>query len=106
MWSAVGTNLKMVEGDYGVPVVFSVKNVEFSGLDAIKLTVKNTVNGEAIFEKTVSNLTGNTFNIALTAAETALLPVGQYVFALDWYTNNVFMCNLVAVGQLSVLEKV
>lgn len=106
MWAAVGTNLKMAEGDYGVPIVFSIKNVEFSGFDSIRLTVKDTVNGTGIFTKTISDLSGNTFQIMLTSAESALIPVGEYVYALDWYINDVFLCNLVPVGLITVLDKV
>ena len=105
MWAALGTNLKMTEDDYGVPIYFSVKNAKFSTLDSIKLTVKDTINGTEKFSKTISNLSGNIFQLYLTAAESALLPIGQYIYSLDWYCNEVFLCNLVAASSLIVTEK-
>lgn len=105
MWAAIGTNLKMTEGDFGVPVVFSVNGVDFTGSDSIKLTVKDAVNGTEKFNKVITGVSGNTFQMMLSQAESGQLTVGQYVYSLDWYINNVFNCNLVSASSFTVIDK-
>ena len=106
MWGADGINLSMCEGDYGISLPFSFSGVTFANNDAVKLTVKAASGSTAtVLDKTVSNLT-NGFALELTEAESALMPVGNYVYSLDWYRDGVFLCNLVARGLWKVVDKV
>ena len=47
----------------------------------------------------------NTVELSLTEAQSALLPVGDYVYALDWYRDEVFMCNIIPQGVFRVVKK-
>lgn len=104
MWSVNGNNLQMTEGDYGLTLPITISGTELSTADTIKLTIKRTRNGDTVFEKDMTP-TDNAVNFTITAAETALLSVGAYVYSLDWYQNGVFMCNLVPCATYKVVDK-
>ena len=105
MWYVNGYNLQMCEGDFGLELPVTFSDVTLDSADEIKLTIKKTVNGTALIEKTFSNITENTINLVLTDAESALLPVGSYVYALDWYQDGQFLCNAIPIAALKVVEK-
>lgn len=104
MWSAFGNNIKMAEGDYGIQLTYAVNGATFDNADELKFTFKTAINGQIILEKTVTP-DGNQIALELTEAESALLPVGTYVYSLDWYQNGQFLCNLVLAGILQVEDK-
>lgn len=104
MWAVIGNNLQMVEGDYGITLPITISGTELSSADNIKLTIKRTRNGDTVFEKDMAP-TDNAVNFTITAAETALLSVGAYVYSLDWYQNGVFMCNIVPCAAFKVVDK-
>ena len=104
MWGVIGNNLQMAEGDYGLTLPITISGTELTAADTIKLTIKRTRNGEAIIERDMIP-SENTVNFTITAAESAQLPVGVYVYALDWYRNGQFMCNIIPIGTLKVVDK-
>lgn len=104
MWSVNGNNLQMAEGDYGLTLPITISGTELSTADTIKLTIKRTRNGDTVIEKAMTP-TDNTVNFTITAAETALLPVGAYVYSLDWYQNGIFLCNLIPSAIFKVVDK-
>lgn len=104
MWVVNGNNLQMAEGDYGLTLPITISGTELSTADTIKLTIKRMRNGDTVIEKDMTP-TDNTVNFGITAAETALLPVGAYVYSLDWYQNGVFMCNIVLCATFKVVDK-
>lgn len=105
MWAVNGQDLKMCEGDFGLILPITISGATFSAQDEVKLTIKDAPNGEAILEKTFSNITDNTVELEITEAETALLPVGSYVYLLDWYQDGAFMCNIIPYASLKVGDK-
>ena len=105
MWNVSGINLQMVEGDYGVSLPISVSGATFTNVDSLKLTVKKAVNGDALVEKTFDSIVQNTVTLTLTAEESALLPVGSYVYSLDWYQDGNFLCNIIPTALFKVVEK-
>ena len=103
MWNVNGTMLNMTEGDWGVKLPVTVSGVTFSASDSVKIVIKN---GETtIIEKEYTNITQNTVNLELTEAESALLPVGSYVYRLDWYQDGAFMCNIIPISTFKVVDK-
>lgn len=104
-WTAQGNNLTMVEGDYGVGVPITIRGVTFDVSDMVRVTVKTSKNGTEIFHTDYSNVQDNTINFSLTAAQSALLPVGTYVYVLDWYRDLVFMYNVLPAATLKVVDK-
>lgn len=104
MWYVKGNSLQMAEGDYGLTLPITISGTELTAADTIKLTIKAAKDGEAIIARDMIP-TDNTVNFTVTAAETADLPVGVYVYALDWYRDGQFMCNIIPVGVLRVVDK-
>ena len=105
MWNVNGNNLQMCEGDFGMRLPITVTGPTFTASDEMKLTVKTALNGDTILEKTFSNIAQNTINLILTASESALLAVGTYVYALDWYQNGQFLCNIIPAALFKVVDK-
>lgn len=105
MWNVSGYNLTMAEGDWGLILPVTIEGTTFSAQDEVKLTFKDSVNGVTLFEKTFTDISDNTVNLELTEEESAALPVGSYVYRLDWYQNGAFMCNIIPVSALRVVDK-
>lgn len=103
MWNVNGNALNMTEGDWGVKLPVTVTGVTFANNDSVKIVIKS---GETtIIEKEYTNITQNTVNLELTEAESALLPVGIYVYRLDWYQDGSFMCNIIPISTFKVVDK-
>lgn len=105
MWRVNRQELRMAEGDWGIQLPITISGTEFSANDEVKLTIKTTMNGTTVLEKTFSSIIDNTMNLELTEAETALLTIGTYVYSLDWYQDGAFMCNIIPVATLKVVDK-
>lgn len=105
MWNVINcTDLIMAEGDFGIDLPCEIDGAELSDSDSIKFTIKYRKNGEVKLEKEC-NITNNTFNLRLTKSESDRLPVGIYVYSLDWYKDNIFMCNIVLDAEFKVVDK-
>ena len=105
MWNANGNNLTMCEGDFGVRLPITITGPTFTAADEVMLTIKPSMNGDTILEKTFDNISQNTVNLELTEAESALLPVGGYVYSLDWYQSGQFLCNIIPNAAFKVVDK-
>ena len=105
MWKVSGTQMRMSEGDYGITLPVVVSGITLGAGDTLRYTFKNAVNQDVILVKDFDNITENTVNFVLTAAESALFGPGAYVYSLDWYQDGVFLCNLVEVGKFHVGDK-
>lgn len=105
MWKAQGHSLEMAEGDWGIQLPITVNGVTFAANDEIKFVLKSKRNGEAILEKTYRNITDNTINLEMTEAEAELLPVGAYVYSIDWYQDGAFLCNIIPLASFKVVDK-
>lgn len=104
-WNVTNLNLSMTEGDYGIALPVEIKGTTLGAQDSIKLTFKTSVNGDEILSKTFDGITDNTVNLELTAEESALFPVGGYVYSLDWYQSGNFMCNIITIAPFKVVDK-
>ena len=105
MWYTSGTNISMAEGDFGIDLPITVSGTTFVASDSLKLTIKDVLNGSVIIEKDFSNIQQNTITLTLSSSESALLPVGKYVYSLDWYQSGQFLCNIIPISILKVVEK-
>lgn len=104
-WSANGSSLQMCEGDYGVAIPMKVRGVTLDAVDSVRVTIKTEKNGATVLTKEYSSISDNTVNFQLTAAETDKLPVGDYIYVLDWYRSGTFMYNLLPAATLKVVDK-
>lgn len=105
MWYVSGNNLQMVEGDYGLALPVTISGTTFAASDEVLFTIKDAMNGTTILTKSYGNIQQNQVSLELTEAESALFPVGSYVYSLDWYQNGAFMCNIIPSATLKVVDK-
>lgn len=105
MWNVNGKNISMAEGDFGLALPSTINGIEFSSGDSVRFTFKDIVDGNTILVKEFSNISNNTVYLIFTEEESALFAVGKYVYALDWYHDGVFMCNIIPVGNFKVVNK-
>ena len=105
MWYISGQEIKMAEGDWGLTLPIVISGTTLTALDEIKLVIKTAMSGDTILEKTYTNITQNTVNFSLTESESELLPVGIYVYRLDWYQGGAFMCNIIPFSNYKVVDK-
>ena len=106
MWIVNGQEIKMTEGDYGIILPIKIKGATFGTDDHIQITIKAKKNdANVLFSKSFDIKNDNVVNIILTEEETSELPVGNYIYSLDWYKTNAFMCNLILAGNFIVLDK-
>ena len=104
MWTILaGQTIQMVDGDYGLELPIMINGVTLGGSDEIMLKIAR--GNDVLIEKTYGNISDNKVNPVLSEAETALLPVGNYCWGLDWYRDGVFMCNVVARNGFKVVDK-
>lgn len=107
MWDTKGLTASMAEGDYGIilPVEIEIEGVTLGAQDSIKIVFKTSNNGDLILEKNYDGIENDTVNLEFTEEESALFPVGSYVYSIDWYQSGNFMCNLVPSSPLKVVDK-
>ena len=105
MWAVSGTDLRMTEGDYGIELPVTISGTTLTASDSVKLTLKDTMNGTTKLEKVFTDISQNTFDLTLTAEESEGLPVGNYVYSLDWFQDGVFMCNIITAATFKVVDK-
>ena len=103
MWSANGQDIKMCEGDFGITLPITISGATFADEDTVKLTIKS--GEETSVAKEFSNISQNKIDLTLTEAESELLPVGSYVYTLDWYKNGAFLCNIIPRAAFMVVDK-
>lgn len=103
MWNVNGITLNMTEGDWGVKLPVTVTGVTFTANDSVRIKIQR--DETTIIEKEYTNITNNTFDLEFTEAESALLPVGSYLYSLDWYQDGAFMCNIIPSGMFLVGDK-
>ena len=105
MFIVNGHDIKMTEGDYGLQLPVTISGTTLATSDEVLFILKDKLNGEEILRKNYDNISQNTVNLEITEAESALLPVGNYVYSLDWYQDGAFMCNIIPCSAFKVVEK-
>lgn len=105
MWDASGLQIQMAEGDFGVALPVIISGAELGANDSLKFLFKTAKNGALILEKDFDGITDNTVQVEFTEAESALFPIGKYVYSLDWYQDGNFLCNIIPVASFTVVDK-
>ena len=105
MWNVSGTTLIMTEGDFGIQLPVKISGATLAAGDSVKLTFKAKQNGDELLVKDFDSITDNTVELELTEAESALFPVGSYVYSLDWYQDGNFMCCIIPSATMKVVDK-
>lgn len=105
MFNVIGNEIQMIEGDFGLQLPVTISGTTLTASDEILFTIKKKLNGDTVLSKTFTNIVDNTFNLEITETEKALLPVGDYVYSLDWFQDGAFMCNIIPCSAFKVGEK-
>lgn len=100
MWSVDENDITMCEGDYGIALPITVEGAELETGDYLKITVKDTMNGTEKLNKDFTD------ELTLESSDLTNLVVGKYVYSLDWYHNDTFMCNIIPKAKFTVVDKV
>ena len=106
MITAKGTEIEMIEGDYGIVLPIEIlAEQEISTSDKFSIKIYKGINTEPLIVKEYTNLKDNIIEFKLTIEESRKLVVGRYKYDLDWYQDNNFLQNIIASGRFSVKEK-
>lgn len=105
MLRGTGKKIIMTEGDYGLDLPIKVVGATFEINDKIKMIIKQHRNGTPLLEKEFENIQSNTVNFSLTQEESSRLKPCGYVYILDWYRDDEFLCNIVPDGTFQVEDK-
>lgn len=106
MLEAEDLKITMIEGDFGIvlPITISAEQ-ELTPSDKFSINIYKDLDGEALVSKEYSNLTDNTIEFKLTLEESLKLPVGNYIYDIDWYQDESFLANIVCRKKFIVLNK-
>ena len=104
-WKVAGKDLEMCEGDWGIALPITISGTTLTASDEVLFTLKNKLNGTTVLTKAFSNISQNTISLSLTESESDSLAVGTYVYSLDWYQSEMFVCNLVPTALFKVVDK-
>lgn len=105
MWVVSGTNLQITKGDYGLALPITLSGAELSASDQIEIRFKNNKTGKVFLKKNLTPV-DNIVELEFSEEETQKFAVGSYSYAMDWYQNGRFMCNVISSANLKVVSKV
>lgn len=105
MWYVNGSNLQMAEGDFGIGLPVTINGAEIGVGDSLKFTFKTKKNGTVLLEKIYRDVVNNTVELEFTEEQSSQFDVGTYVYSLDWYQNDSFMCNIILDSIFKVVDK-
>ncbi len=105
MLKGIGRKITMTEGDFGLDLPIKIIGASFDSSDKIKMIIKDKANGSILLEKDFENINENTINFSLTEEQSSMFKPLNYVYILDWYRDNEFLCNIVPDGVFSVEDK-
>ena len=103
-WTVSGDKLQMAEGDWGVELPIIISGMEFASGDSVAMVFKTAKNGDELLTKTFTDITENTITLEFTEEETALFPVGSYVYRMDAYQGGNYLCNLIPSASFKVVD--
>lgn len=95
----------MTVGDYGIGLPIKISGVDFGEQDSVKLRISSARTLTEKLSLVFAEITDNTVELSITESQSELLPAGDYVYALDWYRDEVFMCNIIPQGAFRVVKK-
>ena len=105
MWIVSGKSIDMTAGDFGIELPIAISGVTLGANDSILFELKKEYNKRTVFTEEFTNIVNNTVNLVLTEEDSEDLPVGDYVYNLDWYQDGEFMCNIVNGEKFRVVAK-
>lgn len=105
MWSASDTTMQMVVGDYGMALAITIHGLNATADDHIEMRFKNNKTGEVILTKNLTPV-DDTIELEFSKTESDKFTVGTYSYAMDWYQNDRFMCNIIPSASFKVVTKI
>lgn len=108
MWELInknGNDVSMIEGEYGLALPITLKDTAVSPSDTVKIEIKSGKNGETILTKEYTGITDSKVYLVLSEEDSAKLPVGSYVYNLDWYLDGIFNGTVINGARIKVVGK-
>lgn len=102
MIRAENKTIKMVEGDFGLPLPITVTGTTISNDETIKITINN-MEKEEIFSQEYKDIKNNTFDLIFTEEQSKELKEGMYTYSIDWFKGTTFLGNIVN-GEMFEVE--
>ncbi|MBO5143035.1 MAG: hypothetical protein J6C46_08650 [Clostridia bacterium] len=99
------TKLEMTEGDYGTALPMVISGGVLDTDEKIKISIYDYKTHVIKVVKEYSNITNGTFDFSLTKEESALLPVGDYVYSVEWFQEDTFVGTLINAEDFTVKGK-
>lgn len=106
MWKIDGNKLQMTVGDYGVKLPVIINGIVISQSDSFRFTFVDAANKNQILTKNFSDVQENKLDLEFTEEESSLFVAGYYLYSLDWFQDDNFMCNLIDDESFKVVKKV
>lgn len=82
MFRAIGTYLKMNEGDYGDVISFKLTSETILATDTIKFIIEDIKTKNKIIVKECDVIDTSTFETSLTQEDTNELSIGSYIWGI------------------------
>ena len=105
MWVVDKMNLQMTEGDYGIALPITITGTTLGENDTVTIAIKRIGARTPLVESSFTSIVDNEISFSLAQADTSLLPVGRYVWTMDWFSEGSFMCNIIRAGCFEVVSK-
>ena len=103
MWKVNVIDIQMTEGDYGIALPVTIEGIDHEVNDSVAFTVKDKVDGDPLILNVYVLETAPTFDIIMDRNDE--LPVGEYVYTMDWLRGTQFRCNIISCGVFRVVNK-
>lgn len=104
MWNANGNSITMTQNDFGVGLPLSFPETEINEEDTLAFIIKKSSGGQVIINKTFTNISNSSIEIALTKEESAKLLTGSYVWKVNWYRGQQFLMCLIGPAPFKVVS--
>lgn len=98
--------ISMVEGDYGISLPLTINGITIDETDKLNFFIKDVKGEKKIIDQTYEQIKNNTFDLKFSKEESDKLKVGKYRYAIDWYKENKFNCNIIKNNDFQVEDKI
>lgn len=105
MWIVSGKNIEMTAGDFGIELPIQISGVTLGANDSVMFELKKKPARDVVFTDEFINISENTINLVFSEQQSGRLPVGEYIYNLDWYQSGQFMCNIINGAKFKVVGK-
>lgn len=101
---AADVEIKVIKGD-SVNVTVTLVGLDSETVDHIYFSSRNIITKELIFEEATEDYPNGLYRLSITAAETAVFPIGRSTYDITVYFTNNSVQTVRYKGPIMVYEK-